>query len=204
MQVFLYILCCTLGSARSDTILIANYSISKNGKTIGTLSAQSINNENGRHISLKSIAKTRIVFEIQVVQHTENRIGDNCLNESNTERKINGSVSIKHGLKYEQGTYKNIGSEKVQGALPGKITFTTTMLYFTEPQGVKLVYAEPQKKMVPLEQKDKHVYRVKMGENEHSDFYYQNGELKKVVATSFIGTMVIAKENTAGNGLSKQ
>ncbi len=204
MQVFLYILCCTLSSARSDTIIIAQYSISKNGKTIGSLSAQSINNEKGRHISLKSVAKTRIVFEIQVVQNTENRISDNYLNESLTERKINGSVSLKHGLKYEQGAYKNIGSEKAQGALPEKITFTTSMLYFIEPQGVKMVYSELQKKMVPLERKDIHIYRLKIGENEYSDYYYQNGELKKVVATSFIGTMVFARETSADNGLSKQ
>jgi hypothetical protein len=179
--------------ANEDSASLIIFSISRNGKIIGQLNAQSNNCTQGQKYTLNSQLKGKLIFEINVVQHSESITSGGFLLSSVINQKINGSTSIYHGLLFKNGAYHSTGEGKVEGPLPEKIAFSTNIMYFKEPVGCRQVYSEVHKKMIPLSCIGRGIYRINISEGKYTEFQYKLGMLVKVVSKSIFGEVIFQR-----------
>ncbi len=183
----------TSAIANEDSAIIIMFSIFRNGKIIGELKAEKNSCTQGQKFTLNSRLKGRLIFEINVVQHSESITSGGVLVSSVISQKINGNTSLHHGLLYKNGAYYSVGEETMEGPLPQQIIFSTNLLYFSEPLGCKQVYSEVNRKMVPITCRGKGIYRINITEGKYTEFQYKLGLLVKVVSKSNFGEVIFQR-----------
>ena len=177
--------------ALSDSIL---FSIFRNGKMSGQLMAQRMNCPQGQKITLSSRVKSRMVFEVNVVQCSENIMSGGILISCLAQRKVNGATSINNRLEYKNGYYQKPGNGNEDAGLPGKICFTVSLLYFREPVGCRNIYSEFGEMMLPLKELGNGVYRLIQSGGKYTEFQYRDGLLVKVLSKTSFGDFVFVRQ----------
>lgn len=173
--------------------LTSRYNMEMLGARIGEFSVTQ-KNENGT-VEVEAITDVKInllfSYQVKYIQNTLYEQG--VLKSSNVKTFKNGKLNSDIMLKQEKDAYLLIvdGDTTIINDI---ITYSGSLLYFNEPQGIKRLYKERTAEMRQITSLNEHTYVVNdEKERELNRYIYKDGVLEYAKMQHTLGTLVLKR-----------
>lgn len=191
---FWFLAILSTGAVAQTTYL--EYSILKNGKTVGSLHCScEITNEDVR-FKVESNVNTHLGMPIKVETHEIAYYKKGVLQNSSVFRKVNDRVKVNKSLKIQAGYYiiNQKQGDEVLGIYP--IYRSISGIFCQEPLHVANIYSDNFQKMLPIHKTGLHEYKLTLPDGNYNLYYYENGFCTKVdVHNTFYSLQFVLKKH---------
>ena len=167
------------------------FDVIKNGRVLGYVKMEKINNETMTKYLIDSRITTRFLLNFDVESKETYIYRGDTLVYSYMYRKINNKEKLNQKILLDKGRYYLTNRKKQKQLLNTTyISCNLVKLFFDEPIGVDKVYSDKLRVFVDLSQESKNCYKVQFPNKSYTLFYYDN---KKCIAIEAIGTFYHVK-----------
>jgi hypothetical protein len=156
------------------------YSIIRNGKTIGWTKLTRINTNEQVSIRMESEVKARFIFQFIISAIEIAGFHGGNLVYSSQYRKFNGEIQEDKVMRLTSSGYEVYKGDDTQRLTCPILHFHMLCLYFEEPKQDSKVYSDHFQRELTLERMSDGGYRLRLPDGNSCCYYYQNGICKKV------------------------
>jgi len=204
-RIIKYLLCFALGFlfvtnvSATPNKLTTRYNMYLLNANIGEFSVTQTK-ENG-NVKIEAITDVNInllfSYRIKYVQNTVYEQG--VLQSSHVETYKNGKLNSNMRLKLQNNSYLLVLDNDTT-VINESITYSGSLLYFNEPDGIKKIYKERSSEMKKINPVDEHVYSIRdEKDREINRYFYENGILQYAKMHHPLGTMELKRVIKSSN-----
>jgi hypothetical protein len=177
-----------------DAMNQPSFSIWRKGKQIGTAEGERTIQGNGTTLQFTVSMEARILMSLRVKAVTENLFLGNCLAMARYQKIVNGARL--NSLSLQQAGNRYMVSEDDATTIIEKhpISFTAICMYFSEPVSVYSLYSEANNCFAPIEHLGNGRYRIVQPDGHLTTYFYQKGQLVRMIAESSYGIIIFQRE----------
>lgn len=159
--------------------------INASKKTVGNKVTYRVTSKASFRVVFKYVRETftDIVFMNGVMESS-------ILKQTMNEELKDHRVTKRNGASYD--CTKNSEEEKVK--INKLVRFCSSMLYFTEPKGRKLIFMESHQVLSPIKEIEPGIYELSLPEGKINHYVYKSGVLVEVRAFRTIADLVFKRE----------
>lgn len=164
------------------------YTITRNGAAIGRMSC--IQNRIGSDLYLKISSKVNTRFVIKFDVQTEDiaHFKAGKLMSSEISRVVNGNAKEPRRTDWANHCYRIQSGEK-SGVITRNIDYNMMLLYLKEPVHMEQVYSDNFQCFLAIIRTGANQYRVKLPDKSYNDYFFENGQCKRVILTHSLYTI---------------
>lgn len=156
------------------------FNVVHNDKIVGELNAVYSSDGIYSKYENETTIHTRIIKKIEVVYLTEVVFEKEILFSSHVKIMVNGKLYSEAKTIRDGGGYKFYQSGKFKKNIAGDIAYSSVMLLFEEPKGVKAAYSEEGGNYYNIEPAGNFTYRKINSKGRASIYQYENQDLQNV------------------------
>lgn len=157
-----------------------DYTIKRNGSTVGKMCVKEI--KHGSKISLRLLSdiKTSFIFTFTAKGIEEAQYDNGVLVYSSVYQKLNGSEKVNKQIRFVNDEYiiRNNGKEEKLGNV--KIYYNLVCIYNHEPLGTALIFSDKYQKFLNISKIEDHHYKIKFPDGSTNEYWFENGVCKKI------------------------
>lgn len=157
------------------------YSIYKGSSEIGEIVVSRTQNNHVCDYHVTSLASFRVILKYERKTSMKTSYYDNVLESAHSKTHLNGKLEESNVTRRTVEAYlgQTLDGDTLKLSYP--ITFSSAMLYFKEPVGVKEIYAESYLAMCPIEPVGNHTYKLTLPGDKINFYTYKNRVLTEVL-----------------------
>lgn len=157
-----------------------NYTITKNGSTIGTMKVTELKFGTTTSLCMQSNAKTSFLLTF-IAKGTEKSVFENgVLIYSHVYHTLNGTEKLNKKINLVDNRYV-ISSKGVEEKLDSVvIKYNLICLYTQEPDSITHLYSDRFQKFLAIKTIKPHHYRIVFPDGNYNDYHYQDGICRKI------------------------
>jgi hypothetical protein len=157
-----------------------NYSIKRNGSTIGSMLVKEIKDGKTIRLKLESNIKTGFIFAFSAIGIEEAKYDNGVLVYSSVYQKLNGNEKLNKQIRYANNSYVVSNKGREQKLYNVKIGYNLVCIYNHEPVNTSLIFSDKYQKFLPIQKIQDHHYRIKFPDGSGNDYWFENGVCKKI------------------------
>jgi hypothetical protein len=198
LNVFLGVLFFTSVSA-SPNELSTRYKLLLFGVNIGEFSVSQTDNNGNVNIEAITDVKVKFLFSYRIKYVQQTVYDQGILQSSHIETYKNGKLNSNMWLKLQNNSYLLVLDNDTT-VINESITYSGSLLYFNEPDGIKKIYKERSSEMKKINPVDEHVYSIRdEKDREINRYLYENGILQYAKMHHPLGTMELKRVMESSN-----
>ena len=161
------------------------YKMVKDGDSVGSLTVTDTRSDEERIISTRMNASVpSLFFDIDVADSKKVIYHGQVLQSAFTSRNILNGRTKSTTTQLHKGVYTD-GQHPIQSLLHfPTVKFSMTMLYTSEPAGLKMIYSEFFRQMVPVEKAGEHIYNISLPDGQTGTYFYEKGMCIRIETTT--------------------
>ncbi|MGB4774234.1 MAG: DUF6134 family protein [Daejeonella sp.] len=167
------------------------YNIFHKDALIGKMVFNQNKNYDDLYLKMTSDVHVKFLFSLEVKTEEDAFFQDGELNYSHNSRIINGKEKLKNQTKAINNSYQIISNGKTKTLNNSKIEYNILLLYYLEPIGINSVYSDIFQQFLPINETNKHQFKLKLPDGNCTYYYYKNGICDKVEIQSSLYTIVM-------------
>jgi hypothetical protein len=156
------------------------YSITRKGNNIGTMSFSRHLSGNKTIFKIESNVKARLIFVITVKALEEAIYENGIMTWSFLYRKMNGTEKVNKKTTLLGNNYVIIKGHHSETLNTYPIRYNMICLYLNEPTDIPKVYSDNFQQFLDIETLGDHHYKISFPDGNFNEYYYTNGLCSKV------------------------